>query len=105
MAIGEQERAELIAQAFAAATFPKPRDAGGNLKELSVEEMEKLLYTAIDITADDLRLLAQKRAAAAKDYLLNSGNVAPERLFLVEPQIDDTENQKNLKSRVQFNLT
>lgn len=101
--LSPEERSKLVKKAYDAAQFPKPRDEKGALKKLGQEEMEKLLYTAIEITEDDLRLLAHQRASAAKAYLAEHGKVAEERLFIVEPEISGGEEE--LLSRVKFNLT
>ncbi|MEJ2158832.1 MAG: hypothetical protein P8X96_26175 [Desulfobacteraceae bacterium] len=98
-----EERGKLVKKAYDAAQFPKPRDEKGALKKLSPEEMEKLLYTAIEITEDDLRLLAHQRASAAKGYLVDPGKVKVERLFIVEPKVDAGE--EDARSRVKFNFS
>lgn len=102
-----EERMELVQQAYDDAEFPKPRDEKGKLKKLELQEMEKLLYTAIEIADGDLRLLAHQRASVAKDYLVNVGEVEIGRLFIVEPKIEGagTDDKEGLRSRVKFNLT
>jgi hypothetical protein len=100
-----EERSQQVQRAYDAAEFPKPRDKKGKLKKLSLSEMEKLLYTAIAITHDDLRLLAHQRASAAKEYLLNQGQVEVQRLFIIEPVIEGADAGEQLQSRVKFNLT
>ena len=102
--IAPQEHNAMVQKAFDAADFPKPRDKNGNLKKLSLPEMEKLLYTAIDISADDLRRLALDRASAAKAYLLAKGRIESGRLFVVEPRISGDNARKNPEPQVQFNL-
>ncbi len=101
--ITPQERDLMIQEAFEAAALPKPRDDKGQLKKLSPPEMEKLLYTAVDISADDLRHLAYQRATAAKEYLLTTGRIEAQRLFLTEPDIENAA-QKKSKAQVEFNL-
>jgi hypothetical protein len=51
---------------------------------LPLETMEARLTERIEIGAEDLRALAAARAAFVRDYLVESGQIAPERLFLVE---------------------
>jgi hypothetical protein len=48
--------------------------------------MEKLLRENIVITDEDLRLLAIQRANAVKSFLVETGPVEPERLFIIEPK-------------------
>ena len=98
------ERESLILEAYAAAQFPKPRDDKGQLKTLSPAEMEKLLYTAIALSNDDLRLLAHQRAAAAKRYLVQTAKVQTDRLFVIEPKVEAESQKETLQARVQFYL-
>lgn len=100
-----EERHKLVKKAYQTAPFPKPRDEKGKLKKLGPEEMEKLLFTAIEITNDDLRLLAHQRASAAKEYLANQGKVEVQRLYIIEPDIEKSAPKEERLSRVKFNLT
>jgi hypothetical protein len=102
--ISPEERNAMIQKAFDAADFPKPRDEKGHLKKLSPPEMEKLLYTAIDIATGDLRRLAYDRASAAKTNLLAKGRIESGSLFVVEPRIRGDNIRKDAKPQVQFNL-
>jgi uncharacterized protein involved in outer membrane biogenesis len=91
--------------AYKAETFPKPRDILGLAKDLPVSEMEKLMLTHIQITDDDLRLLASQRAMKVKDAILGSNKVEPERLFIIEPKSLTPEKRGALKqSRVDFSI-
>ena len=98
-------REKMVQKVYKKAKFPKPRDEKGKPKKLNSAEKEKLLYTTIEISDDDLRLLAHQRALAAKEYLVNQGKVAVSRIFIVEPQIEAEAPQEEHKSRVKFNLT
>ncbi len=103
--IGKDEYAKYLTLAYKAAKFPKPRTFLGFTKKLPVPEMEKLMLTHIKVTTDDLRQLASKRALAVKNYIIKSGKVAPDRVFLVEPKSLAPEKKDNLKnSRVDFKL-
>ena len=51
--------------------------------------MEKLLRDNITVTEDDLRLLAIRRANSVKSFLVEQGPVAPERLFIMEPEVNE----------------
>jgi hypothetical protein len=102
--ISPEERNTMVQKAFDAADFPKPRDEKGRLKKIPPAEMEKLLLTAIDIGADDLRRLAHDRASAAKAYLLAKGRIESGRLFVVEPRIPGGNAGKDAKPQVQFSL-
>ena len=48
--------------------------------------MEQKLIEKIVVTDDDLRQLMQDRAAQVQAYLLKTGKVTAERLFLIAPR-------------------
>ncbi len=98
------ERETWIPAAYEAAAFPKPRDETGKIKELTIQEMDKLLLTSIQVTDDMLRILAHKRAQTAKDYILESKKAAPERIFIIEPDMAGDNEKEGPKSRVVFSL-
>jgi hypothetical protein len=105
VAVDAKEYPEYLKKAYREEKFPKPRNFIGMLKDLPVPEMEKLMYTDLQVTDDDLRLLAQRRAKAVKDYLLASKLVEPERVFLLEPKTLAPEKKEKLKdSRAVFVL-
>ena len=49
--------------------------------------MEDLMITNAQVTEEDLRQLANRRARTAKDYLVETGKVPAERVFLVSPKL------------------
>jgi len=103
--VDAKEYPEYLKRAYRAEKFPKPRNLIGMVKDLPVPEMEKLMFAHLQVTDDDLRLLAQRRAQAVKDFLIASKQVEPGRVFLVEPRTlvpEKKENQRN--SRVEFVL-
>jgi hypothetical protein len=77
-----EEYEPYLQMAYRAAEFTKPKNLIGLDKDVPVSEMETLLLEHIDITDDDLRLLAHDRAAQVKDYILDSRKVEPERMIL-----------------------
>ncbi len=94
-----------LKRAYREEKFPKPRNAAGMLKDLPVPEMEKLMLAHIQVTDDDLRLLARRRAQAAKDSLLAAKQVEPERIFLLEPKpLSPEKKEAQRDSRVEFAL-
>jgi len=85
--------------------FAKPKTAIGTTKSLPSQEMEKLIYTHIDIKDEDLRTLANQRAASAKEALLKTGKVTVDRVFIIEPKTLAPEKRDKIKdSRVDFSL-
>jgi hypothetical protein len=67
--------------------------------------MEKLMLAHMEIKDNDLRQLASQRALKVKDYLLKSGQVTTDRVFLVEPKSLEPDKKEQLKkSRADFRL-
>jgi len=102
-AISAEAREAYVAKAYKEADIPKPRNADGSLKALPVDEMEKLLFTAIAISPADLRHLAIDRAETAKNNLLGDERLKPERLYITEPIITaPAEATAPLRPQVKF---
>lgn len=80
-----EERESAVLAAYERADFSKPRNENGQEKEISTPEKEKLLLTHVDISENDLKELAMKRAETIKAYILSTEKVAPARLFLHDP--------------------
>ena len=101
----KEEYAKYLKMAYKEEKFPKPRNILGFAKDLPVPEMEKLMLAHIEVKDDDLRQLASQRALKIKDYILKSGQVTADRMFLVEPKSLEPEKKEKLKnSRVDFRL-
>ncbi|MGN6553367.1 MAG: DUF748 domain-containing protein, partial [Verrucomicrobiota bacterium] len=62
-------------------------------KRSPAEEMEALLLNSIEVNEREYQSLAAARAKAVREYLLQNGNVEPERVFLVETQPGGTKSQ------------
>jgi hypothetical protein len=100
-----REYENYLTQAYRAESFSKPRTAIGLVKTLPVEEMEKLMLTHAVIKDDDLRLLAARRVAAIRDLFLKSGQVEPDRIFIIDPKSLAPEKKEKIRdSRVEFKL-
>ncbi|HWA36297.1 MAG TPA: DUF748 domain-containing protein [Burkholderiales bacterium] len=94
-----------LRRAYAEEKFPKPRTALGTEKELPVEEMETLILTHAAVGEDDLRLLANARSQAAKEWLVDEGKVPAERVFIVAPRLTpDDVKDAGKPTRVDFSL-
>jgi Domain of Unknown Function (DUF748) len=103
--IEKEEYAKYLKMAYKKEKFPKPRTILGFAKDLPVPEMEKLMLTHIEVKDDDLRQLASQRVLAVKDYILKSGQVTADRVFLLEPKSLEPEKKEKLKnSRTDFKL-
>ncbi len=104
IATGEYER--YLKAAYSAESFSKPRNIIGLAKDLPVPEMEALMLKNTQVTDDDLRELAQRRAQAVRDRLLASGQVSSERVFIVASKPESGEDKsKGRTSRVDFSLS
>lgn len=62
----------------------KPTNFLGIAKSLPQNEMERLLLDSINPSDDDLRRLATQRAQSVRDFLIKSGQLEPQRLFLLD---------------------
>ncbi len=103
--VAPAEYPKFLKAAYKAEKFPKPRNFIGMAKDLPDPEMEKLILAHIEIRPDDLRDLALARAQVVKDVLLKSGQVEPDRIFLVEPKSVAPEKKEKVRdSRVDFRL-
>lgn len=91
-----------LTRAYKEAKFPKPRNMVGFQKELPVEEMEKLMLSNIQVTDDDIRQLAIKRAENVQSWLIDLGKVPAERIFLLPAKSEADEKAKG--TRADFSL-
>lgn len=87
LTVGAEEYPGLLKRAYDEEKFPKPRNLIGMTKSLPVEEMEKLMLSHIAIADNDMQTLANRRAQAARDWLVEQGKVDAARVFLVAPKV------------------
>jgi hypothetical protein len=85
IALSEQEYPELLAEVYDDADIKKPRNLIGFAKRLPVAETEGLLLASIQVGDEDMKALALQRAQSVRDWLVATGKVPPERIFLVAP--------------------
>ncbi len=103
--IEPKEYEKYLKLAYKEEKFPKPKNVIGMAKDLPAPEMEKLMLTHIEVKEGDLRTLASQRAMKVKEAILKSGQVEPERVFLLEPKSLAPEKKEKVKeSRVDFKL-
>ena len=100
--IAPDEYKTYLTRAYKESKFPKPRNLVGFQKTLPLDEMEKLMLSNALATDDELRQLAKQRAENVQDWLIESGKVPAQRLFLVPPKSGGDE--KIVGSRVDFSL-
>ena len=95
----------LLERVYKDEKFPKPRNMVGLAKALPVAEMEKLIVANTTVADEDVRLLAQQRAQAVKNWLVGPGQVPAERVFvLAGREGDDGKQPKARVSRADFSL-
>jgi flagellar motor protein MotB len=103
--IEKQEYERYLKMAYKEEKFPKPKNFIGMAKDLPAPEMEKLILTHIEVKEGDLRTLASQRSMKVKDAILKSGQVEPERVFILEPKsLAPAKKEKIKDSRVEFKL-
>jgi hypothetical protein len=93
-------------QVYRKEDFPKPRNFIGMTKKLPAAEMEKLIYANTEVGEDQLAELAQARALAVQNFLVEDGQLAAERIFLKEPDITAAPDQDTAyRARVELGAT
>lgn len=103
--VGKEEYPALLKAAYGEETFPKPRNVIGFAKDLPVPEMENLMLTHAQVGDEELRQLANRRAQAAKDYLVQTGKVPAERVFLVAPRVGgEAPKERGKPGRAEFSI-
>lgn len=108
LTVTPQEYPALLKRVYKDADFKKPRNVVGLQKDVPVEEMENLLSTNATVSDDDLIALANRRAQAAKDNLVEEGKVPDARIFILGSKSgnqgakDDAAKAK--ANRVDFSL-
>ncbi len=86
--VGEAEYPELLKKVYRAGDFDKPTNFIGMIKDVPVADMEALILANIELGERDLRALAQQRAQAVRDWLVGEGEVASERVFVLEVKVE-----------------
>ncbi|MDQ7990259.1 MAG: DUF748 domain-containing protein [Candidatus Dactylopiibacterium sp.] len=83
----------------------RPRNVIGLLKDQPVPEMERMLLASYVITPEDLEALARARAQAIREWLLETGQVASARVFLMNSaNAVESRDGKSAQARVEFSL-
>ncbi|EIM63040.1 DUF748 domain-containing protein [Desulfobacter postgatei] len=102
--LDEEKRTRLIEKSYDKAQFPKPRDASGKEKELTLDEKETLLVTSMSLDGDALNDLGRRRGREIAKYLTETGKIDVRRVFVTQPDpvAEDEENSARIKTA--FNL-
>jgi uncharacterized protein involved in outer membrane biogenesis len=84
--LSPEERSRYLKALYGREQFPKPLDAAGRELALPDAEMVKLLLAHTRVERPELEELARERVEAVRDFLIQKGGVAAERIF---PQNDE----------------
>lgn len=99
------ERSKYLERAYKEAKFDKPRNMIGLARSLPPAEMEKLILEHTQVSPDDLRSLAQRRADQVRNYLQEQSVIEPARIFLIAPKLDGAGiPDKEPKARVDLTI-
>lgn len=105
--VDKAEYERYLKAAYGEESFPKPRNIIGLAQDLPVPEMETLMLKNAQVTDDDLRELANRRAQTVQNRLLASGQVTADRLSIVAAKPVSSEEKEKAQaklSRVDFSL-
>ena len=103
--IGDAERTKYLERVYKDGKFKKPRNMIGLTKSLPPEDMQKLIVDNTEVTQDDLRNLAQRRADQVRGYLQEQSAIPQERIFLIAPKLNaDGIPDKEATTRVDLGI-
>ncbi len=100
----------LLKRVYADEKIPnKPRNVVGMQKDVPVADMERMMMSVANVGDADVRALAQERANQVKTWLVESGKVPVERVFVLAPKLGEDKDKSDAKaatsaSRVDFSL-
>lgn len=81
----------------------KPRNLVGMTKGLPSAEMEARLLAFFPAGESELRALAEQRGQRTQAWMLETGKISPERIFLLAPRVEAGKD-KGAGNRVDFSL-
>ena len=99
-----EEYEKYLTRVYKDAKFAKPKNVIGLTKSLPVPEMEKLMLANIDAGDTEMQELADLRAIAARDWLIERGGIPDARIFVLAPRTEAEADGKKAGSRVEFSL-
>jgi hypothetical protein len=101
--IAPDEYSKYLTRAWKAADFKKETNLVGLTKSQPDDTMKQMLLEHAKVDAEELRQLAQHRAAAVLQYFEGKTDLA--RVYIVSPKLDaDGIKDKGATTRVDFNL-
>ena len=103
MEIKPEEISTYLKAVYKKENFPKPRNALGLTKDISNEEMKKLILAHTSVGDSQLQNLAQERGVAVMNLLINRGEITAGRLFRKNSDIyGNGKNKEKSGARVEF---
>lgn len=99
-----EEYPKYLERAYKDEKFPKPKNLIGLTKSLPVPEMEQLMLANIPAGGNEMTDLANRRAQAARNWLIEQGGIPAERVFVLAPKVETEADGKKVGSRVEFSL-
>jgi uncharacterized protein involved in outer membrane biogenesis len=99
-----EEYEKYLTLAYKEEKFAKPKNVVGLTKSLPVPEMEQLMLANINAGDSEMRDLAERRAVAARDWLVGQGAVPGDRVFVLEPKVEADADSKKSVSHAEFSL-
>lgn len=98
-----KEYSKYLEIAYKKEPFEKPKNAVGLVKSIPDAEMEQLMLTHTAITDGDLQALAENRATAARNWLVENGGISGERIFVLGAH-ESEDSGKKIGSKAEFSL-
>ena len=71
---------------------------------LTLDQMEARLLDTIEVSEEDLNILADVRAESVRAYIETTGEISTDRLFIVEPEDPASVTAQSGEPKVIFNL-
>tara|TARA_R110002073_G_scaffold332890_1_gene519605 strand:- start:1986 stop:5177 length:3192 start_codon:yes stop_codon:yes gene_type:complete len=97
-----EQYTEYLTLVYEDESFEKPTNILGLTKSLPVPEMEQLILKNIEVSNDNLQDLAEQRADAARNWLIDQGGIANDRVFVLGAETETDESKTG--SRAEFSL-
>ncbi len=104
LTIDATEYPQYLAAVYRDTKLPdKPRNLIGMAKDIPPAEMEALLLASFVVDDEALRTLGNRRAQTVKEWFVEKGGIASERVFVVAPKLTGEGIQdKGAPTRVDF---
>lgn len=102
--VTSEEYPKYLERAYKEEKFPKPKNLIGLNKSLPVPEMEQLMLANIQAGENEMTDLANRRAQAARTWLVEQGGIPAERVFVLAPKVETEADGKKVGSRAEFSL-